>query len=167
MCNKLHGLSWLSLSHAIIMYSFCIAFYSSIDPVKGRGLDEKKHTVAYLLPSKIKNFILFYLILSLSLSLSLPPPPPSPSLPLSRLLTVLSLTVNLSLFPLKWIFFCLSLYVFVHVLSMSVWIITIVNLSLSLSLSYVSTILPSYLFFLVFSSLCCCRTSSWFCKFWL
>ena len=44
------------------MYFFCIAFYSSIDPVKGRGLDEKKHTVAYLIPSKIKNFILSYLI---------------------------------------------------------------------------------------------------------
>ena len=49
------------------MFFFCVAFYSSIDPVKGRGLDEKKHTVAYLLPLEIKNFTLSYLI-SLSLS---------------------------------------------------------------------------------------------------
>ena len=54
---------------------FCIAFYSSIDPAKGRGLDEKKHTVAYLIPSKIKNFILSSLSLSLSLSLSPLSPP--------------------------------------------------------------------------------------------
>ena len=61
------------------MFSFCIGFYSSIDPVKGRGLDVKKHTkIAFLLPSKIKNFylilsylILSYLILSYLLSLSL------------------------------------------------------------------------------------------------
>ena len=46
------------------MFFFCIGFYSSIDPVKGRGLDVKKHAIAYLLPSKIKIFlILSYLIL--------------------------------------------------------------------------------------------------------
>ena len=31
------------------MFFFCIGFYSSIDPVKGRGLDVKKHAIAYLL----------------------------------------------------------------------------------------------------------------------
>ena len=63
------ALYWIFSSvctHVIIIY----IFYSSVDPVKGQGLDVKNHAIVHLLPSKTKNFILSY-PLSLSLSLSL------------------------------------------------------------------------------------------------
>ena len=53
------------------MFFFCIGFYSSIDPIKGRGLDVKKHAIAYLLPSKFFFYLILSSLLSLSLSLSL------------------------------------------------------------------------------------------------
>ena len=78
----------LDCTHVSIMY-----FLQLCRPCEGRGLDVKKHAIAYLLPSKIKNFI-FSLSLSLSLSLSFPlslspsisllPSLPPPSLSLSQ-----------------------------------------------------------------------------------
>ena len=61
----------LVCAHAIIMYFFCIAFYSSIDPVKGRGLDEKKAYCCLSTTLENKEFYLILSSLSLSLSLSL------------------------------------------------------------------------------------------------
>ena len=51
----------LVCAHAIIMFFFCIGFYISIDPVKGRGLDVKK--TYNCLSTALENKE-FYLILS-------------------------------------------------------------------------------------------------------